>query len=343
VGEVVDLVIDSRRGERISLELPLSLRVAPDAAREELGLPDWVDLSDPIVTRAILLLRAARRASPPVALALLGGAAHRLRCPSSNRADLGLRRPLHDLDLACLHKELRTVRSFLASVHERDGSALRLFETSGDRIFNSLSEGRRLRLHLVLGQDGPDVALGTVDLLADEFRFCHRLDLRADVAAAAHGPGTLSPALLLLAKMQFLREVPVEDRDRVADRVLEPFGRRSVLIGPEPKDVKDVLALLIDHPLDDGPDGISPRRLGEILGGDWGLHRTFSLNLGMISRSAELHAVPERPRAAATAQLDALAQLAAGLSPKRRLGFLGGRWWEEVDSPPAVDGRATAA
>ncbi len=343
MAEVVDLVIDPLRGERLSIELPLTTRISPETARAELGLPGWVDVSDPIVARALLLLRAARRADPPVALALLGGAAHRLRCPSSNRADLGLRRPLHDLDVACLHKEVRAVRRLLESVHEREGSGLRFFETSGDRIFNSLSEGRRLRFHMVLGQEGASVSLGSVDLLADEFRFCHRIDLREDVRGAAEQHGTLSPALLLLAKMQYIQRVPLEAQAKVADRVLEPFGRHDLLIGPETKDVRDLLALLLDHPIEAGGDGISPDRLREILGGDWGFWKTVSLNAGLLERSPILAGLPESARATVRPRLDALRGILGSLTPKRRLAFLGGPWWEEVDEQPSVVGIATVA
>ncbi|HTZ62305.1 MAG TPA: hypothetical protein VMC82_06685 [Thermoplasmata archaeon] len=342
MGEVVDLVIDARRGEKISLELPLSLRTPPESAREELGLPEWVDVRDPIVARGLLLLRAARRASPAPALAILGGVANRMRCPTSNAPTSPLRRSLHDLDLACLHKELRTVRAFLESLHEREGSGLRVFETAGDQIFNSLSEGRRLRFHMVLGQQGSGISLGSIDLLADEFRFCHRFDLREDVASAARQHGTLSLPLLLLAKLQYIQRVPKESAGPVAERVLEPFGRSDVLIGPEAKDVQDVLALLIDHPLDESAGGISPSRLIAVLGKDWGLWKTVGLNVATIRRSPILLGLPESLRATAFAQLEAVAELLDGLSPKRRLAFLGGEWWEEVDAQPSVDVTARA-
>jgi hypothetical protein len=340
VGEVVSLVIDPLRGERLSLELPLTTRTSPAAAASQLGVPEWVDLSDPIVARGILLLSAARRADPPISLALLGGAANRLRCPASNRSDLGLRRSLHDLDVACLHKELRAVRRLLDTVHEREGSGLRFFETSGDRIFNSLSEGRRLRYHMVLGQDGSNISLGTVDLLADEFRFCHRLDLREDVREASAHRGTLSPTLLLLAKLQYIQRVPDDVRGRVADRVLEPFGRHDLVIGPEAKDVRDVLALLLDHPIDGAAEGVSSQRIVSLLSNDWGLWKTVSLNAGLLLRSPIFTSLPESARAPVRAEVEALVQLLAGLAPKRRLRFLGGPWWEEVDAQPAVDSTA---
>lgn len=341
MGEVVDLVIDPLRGERVRVELPIAFRSSPDEARRQLDLPDWVDLADPIVARGVSVLAAARRADPPLQLALLGGAAHRIRCLSSNRTDLDLRRSLHDLDFACLHRELPAVRAFLAALHRREGSALQFFETAGDRIFNSLGEGRRIRVHMVLDPQDGGIGLGSVDLLADEFRFCHRFDLRAEVQGATAQHGTLSPAMLLLAKLQFIQRIPAEDRAKVPDRVLQPYGRHALLIGPEPKDVRDILALLLDHPIGEVPDGISPNRLAATVGGDWGLWRTGSLNLEMIARSPILRALPEGPRTQVDRRLDALRRMFAGFAPKRRFAFLGGPWWEEVDTQPSVDGTAS--
>jgi hypothetical protein len=316
-------------------------RTPVEEARRGLGLPDWVDLSDPIVAKAVGLLAAARRADPPVHLAVLGGVAHRMRCLASNRTDLALRRALHDLDIACLHKELPAVRAFLASLHQTEGSGLQFFESSGDRIFNSLGEGRRLRVHMVLDQRAADVGLGSVDLLADEFRFCHRLDLKTEILAAPTQQGTLSPALLLLTKMQFIQRIPGEDRDKVPERVLAPYGRHDVVIGPEAKDVRDVLALLLDHPIAETPEGISPGRLTGLVSHDWGLWRTVTLNLEMILRSPILKELPDAARGQVRSRVDALRDMFCALTPKRRFGFMGGAWWEEVDSQPSVDATAS--
>jgi len=342
VGRIVELVVDPLRGERISVELPIAFRVPPEQSRHELGLAEWVDLADPLVAQAVALLGAARRGEPQLHLAFLGGAAHRMTSLWSNRTDLGLRRSLHDLDLACLHKELPKVRTFLTSVREREGSGLQFFETQGDRIFNSMSEGRRLRLHMVISQEENAVRLGTIDLLADEFRFCHHFDLRPDLLAPGGTHGTLTPTLLLVAKLQYIQRIPAADQSRVPDRVLAPFGRREVVIGPEPKDVKDVLALLLDHPVAETPDGISPARLSALAGADWGLWRTLSLNLEMVERSPLLQNLPDGPRLHARGRLSGLRSTLAQLSPKRRLGFLGGPWWEEVDAVPAVDSTVKA-
>jgi hypothetical protein len=344
VGTRVELVVDPLRGERISLELPLEFRAPVESARKELGLPVWVDLTDPIVARAVSLLNAARAEQPPVHLAILGGVANRLRCPSSNGSEAGLRRGLHDLDLACLLKEVRAVREFLETLHERGGSALQFVETQGDRIFNASGEGRRLRYHMAVGQtDAASVTLGTVDLLADEFRFCHRFDLRDEVRSSSRQHGTLSLATLLLAKLQYIQRIPGEDRGKVGERVLGPYGRHELIIGPEVKDVRDIVALLVDHPVEDSPEGISPQRLGDLLGRHWGLWRTVTLNLEMVGRSSTLAALPTPDRERARSRLAEVAAIAQRAAPSRRFGFLGGQWWEEVDATPAVDGTGRVA
>ncbi len=337
MGERVELVIDPLRRERVSVELPLTYRVPVETVRSELGLPDAVDLSDPIVAKAVALAGAARRQAPPVRFAVFGGVAHRLRGGASNRTDLGLRHDLHDMDVAVRLHEVRAFERFLRGAAGTEGSGLTFFETPGDRIFNSLSGGQRLRWHMEVGQQESEVALGTLDIVADEFSFCHRIDVRGDVDGASANGWTLSPAHLLLAKGQFIQRIPRSESAAVPDRVLEPFGKHDVVIGPEAKDVRDLLALLHDHPLGEGGGEISPRELARLLGSDWGLWKTLSLNLAMVGRSSALAGVPDGPRARIRERLEALVALVESLAPKRRFAFLGGPWWQEVDATPSVD------
>ncbi len=344
MGQRVELVIDPLRDERVSVDLPLEYRVPVDAVRQELGLPGSIDLSDPIVARAVALAGAARRWEPPIALAVFGGVAHRLRCPLSNRPGSdGLRHELHDLDLAVRLHDVRTFQQFLKQVHHREGSALTFFETRGDQIFNSISGGRRLRWHMVVRQEGPEVVLGTLDIVADEFEFCHRFDLRDDVGRASANGWTLSPAHLFLAKGQFIQRVPRTDSALVLDRVLAPFGKHEVVIGPERKDVQDLLALVHDHALGEAPDQISPAEIARLLGSDWGFHRTVALNLGMVARSPVLAALPPEARARIEERLGRLTALVGSLAPKRRFARFGGPWWQEVDSTPSVDSTAAVS
>ena len=333
----VDLVIDPLRGEKVPVSLPLAYRVPLERSREELGLPTTVDLADPIVAKAVALASAARRAAPTVRFAVFGGVAHRFISPTSNDPILGLRHELHDLDVAVLVREARGFQRFLAEVGSREGSGLTFFETSGDRIYNSLSDGQRFRWHMVVAQKGTEVVLGTLDIVADEFRFCHRFDVRAYVEAAPRNGWTLSPAHLLLAKGQFILRIEREAAAPIPDRVLEPFGKRHLLIGPEAKDVRDLLALLHDHALGEAPGEISWPVIESVLEHDWGLWRTFGLNLAMLARSPILRGLSAPARTQIEERLSELIRRVGTLNPKKRFGLFGGRWWQEVDTTPSVD------
>jgi len=333
----VEVVIDPLRQEKVSLRLPLEFRRRVEEVRAELGLPTSVDVRDPLVAKAVALAGAARDAQPPVRLAFFGGTAFRLLCPSSNDPTIGLRHDLHDIDMAVLVKEVRDVRRFLTSVEDSAGSALTFFETSGDRIFNSLSGGQRLRWHMAVATNAAGLVLGTLDIVADAFRFCHRIDVRSDVERSAERGWTLEPAHLLLTKGQFVQKMPRADAAAIPDRVLEPFGRRDVIVGPEAKDVQDMLSLLHDHEVGEGAGEISPSELRRLLAADWGLWKTFGLNLGLIGRSRILRTIPAPVWARIEPRLETIRDLVAGLAPKRRLGFLGGPWWQEVDTTASTD------
>jgi hypothetical protein len=333
----VELVIDPLRRETVTVSLPLRLRRPVEDSLRTLGISPAVDLSDPIVAKAVALADAARARDPAFRFAVFGGTAYRLTCPISNDPRSGLRHELHDLDLAVRLKDIRELRRFLGSVAAEAGSALTFFETAGDRIFNSLSGGRRLRWHMTVAERESGVVLGTLDLVADSFEFCHRIDVREDVEHAPEHAWTLGLAHLLLTKGQFIQRIPLDAASAVSDRVLEPFGKRAVVIGPEPKDVRDILALLHDHGLGEGHDEISLRELSGRLEEDWGLWKTFGLNLAMIARSPVLAGLPSELRARILPRLTELQRVVASCSPRRRLGFLGGPWWQEVDSTPPVD------
>jgi hypothetical protein len=339
---VVDLVIDPLGREKIRLEVPPTFRIPAAEARRALELPEFVDLSDPTVARAVVLLEAARtRAEPRLSLAFLGGVAYRLRCPSSNDPGSGLRRPLHDIDLACRHREMKRVRRFLDDLPAVAGSALAIFETPADRMFNALLGGRRLRFHNLHGFDGNRAQLGIVDLIADEFRFCHNLDLRADLDRARDLGYTLSAELLLLTKLQYIQGIPAEHAARVSDRVLRPFGRDRVLIGPEDKDVRDVLAVLVDCRFGEDPRALSLARFARFFDANWGLWMTVTLNLEALPRTAAFSRLRPDLQASVRERVEALREATRRAEPKRGMMRFRHEWWEEVESPPAGETQAS--
>ncbi len=340
--EVVEVIVDPFTQEKLPLHLPLTFRTEPDKARQALGLPDYVDTSDPVMAHGVGLLHALTLELPGRDFALLGGVAYRFRSPSSNSSTSGLRRPLHDVDLCCHHSDAKKLHTALLSLGQSHGSALTVVETHADRMFNALMGGRRLRLHNVNQVVEGRCVLGTIDVLADEFRFCHNLDLKADITQAPKDGHTLALSTLLLTKLQFIQSIPTEHEAQVPGRVLGPFGKRELLIGPEDKDVRDILALLIDRPMGEGLGEISPTRFVAPLTTDWGFWTTVRLNLDHLGKSPLYTALPSDLRPGVQKKIDSLRAATDGVQPKRRFGFLQREWWEPVESFGAATSQATS-
>ena len=95
-----------------------------------------------------------------------------------------------------------------------------------------------------------------VDVFFDELNFCHPIPL-ADRLTLDYP--TISPTDLLLEKMQ--------------------------IVEINPKDIKDSLVLLLEHPLDSGEsDTVDGRYIAELLAADWGFYYTVTQNLDRLQR-----------------------------------------------------------
>ena len=113
-----------------------------------------------------------------------------------------------------------------------------------DRMFNALHGATRLNFHDSL-RDRP------IDVLLDRFVMAHQLDLRH--SSSSDGL-TISLADLLLTKLQ--------------------------VVNINEKDVRDLLALLIDHGF--GPEEISTERILAVTQNDWGLEHTIHHSLATL-------------------------------------------------------------
>jgi hypothetical protein len=117
-----------------------------------------------------------------------------------------------------------------------------------DRMFNALHGASRLNFH--------DPNRGRpIDVLLDRFTMAHELELRGSVSADGL---TVAPADLLMTKLQ--------------------------VVSLNDKDVRDVLALLVDHDLADGD--IELGRILEATTNDWGLEHTFHRSLATVLQMA---------------------------------------------------------
>lgn len=176
-----------------------------------------------------------------VVLRLLGGVAVRLRCPhASHRA---LIRTYADLDFVTPKKHSRMVRDLLI------GSGY-----IADRRFNALHGERRLLFF--------DEARGRqVDVFLGVFEMCHKLPLEKSLT---QHPYTLSPAALLLTKLQ--------------------------IVQLNAKDIQDILALLLDfapvaHSTRPG-DELDVATIADLCAHDWGWYTSVNDSLDRAATEA---------------------------------------------------------
>lgn len=151
------------------------------------------------------------------------------------------------------------------------------FEGQGyeqDKMFNALHGAQRLNFH--------DPVRGRpIDVVLDEFSMCHRIDFRERLLLE---PVTIPLTDLLLTKLQV-----VEQND---------------------KDVRDILALLLDHGLGEEPgDAIGKKRLAQVLGDDWGFEHTVRRNLERVRERADDYDLGDERLTVVRTRIDELAEV----------------------------------
>src|SRR3990172_3724282 len=121
------------------------------------------------------------------------------------------------------------------------------FGYSANKPFNLYNGHRRLLFY--------DAQLDRqVDIFVGEFHMCHTIPLGDRLARE---PVTLPPAELLLTKLQ--------------------------IVQMNEKDVRDVCALVLDHPLGDrDAEMLNEQRIASLCADDWGLWRTVELSLEKV-------------------------------------------------------------
>jgi hypothetical protein len=212
----------------------------PDTSEQSSETTEVVTLENE-AAEALRLIAMAEKAG--LTLRLLGGVAIRLRSPqaATHRA---LARTYADLDFAAPRKESRALRD--------------MFATAGytaDRRFNALHGDRRLLFYDASRERQVDIFLGV-------FEMCHKLVLEDRLLLH---PQTLSPADLLLTKLQ--------------------------IVELNAKDTQDALALLLDiPPLEPGGnpgEAMDVARIVDICSHNWGWYTTVEDNLQRIATSAQ--------------------------------------------------------
>ena len=198
----------------------------------------------------VRVLEAADDRGVPVRA--LGGLAVNLICPSARVPPLA--REYKDLDLAGRRGDAASITDLLRSLGY-----------SPDEEFNAIHGHRQLYFW--------DPARGRqLDVFIERITLSHDLEVGPRLEVT---PRTLSPADLLLTKLQ--------------------------VVEVNEKDLKDACALLADQPI--GPEGIDPQRVLEVLTSDWGWWRTCTATLNAVDRyAADLEGFSGRDRVVRSAQ-----------------------------------------
>jgi hypothetical protein len=328
-------------GERFELEVPLRSARDLGELRAELGLPDYVDVRDTQVARALGVLWAAEHApalaglSSPLRLAVFGGVAVRLLSRRANEA-APFRRRLGDVDLVTTRADGPNAVKLLTGMGATMGSRYWHAATKSDEMFNALRRGRRYRLHGAEERDDGSVGACVLDLLVDEIAFCHTVDVADALADAGQQRHTIGATHVLLTKLQAIRALdPAEVDDEHRYRVIAEHGSK-LLIGPEDKDLVDVAALLLDSGVGSRPGQIDPERLGRALASDWRLAQTVRLNVAHVP----MYERALRDRGAPDGDVELVARALGDLlaviddprhQPRRPRLRLTRTWWEEVE------------
>jgi hypothetical protein len=190
-----------------------------------------------VESEALHVVAAARADGFPVRI--LGGVA--IGILAGKAIPERLRRSYADIDLAIRSEDGGRTRSLLTTLGYE-----------ADRGFNSLHGSRRLLFYDTVNGRRMDVFVGV-------FRMCHELNFADRLEAV---PNTLSPADLLLTKLQ--------------------------IVELNPKDLVDVVTLLHACAIGDRArvDAIDLPRLELVTGGDWGWHTTVADNLERVATAA---------------------------------------------------------
>jgi hypothetical protein len=138
--------------------------------------------------------------------------------------------------------------------------------------FNAIHGGRRLVFTDATHQR-------RVDVFLDVFEMCHRFDLKERMEIDRQ---TIPLADLLATKLQ--------------------------IIQTNEKDIGDAICLLIDHEIGDGDlrDTINGERLARLCGEDWGIYKTFSINLALLAVATEKWDLKESERELVNSKIERL-------------------------------------
>jgi hypothetical protein len=162
-----------------------------------------------------------------------------------------------------IEKDVRLQRSYadldFVTLTQWNGKTKALFARlgyAGNKTFNALHGYQRLLFYDELNER-------KIDIFIDRMNMCHTLDFRNRLSIDKY---TLPVSDLLMTKLQIVELTE--------------------------KDILDTIALFNDYAVEKDDTSINVPYITRLVGQDWGLYRTFELNLNKISAFSVEHAFP---------------------------------------------------
>lgn len=298
-------------GTSYEVFLPLTSNVNPAELREKIGLPSHIDLNYFPLRSAMVTLWATMNApkvhelypevfdkkisDSPIPALLFGGAAIKILCRSAN-AGGPLSRVIKDTDFIVPKKQGMNLCKLLLNLDKAFGTQFKYFRTKSDVLFNAMRQGQRYRIRTINGltEEGlPTVAV--LDIFCDYIDLRHKIEVKDSFENYKENLCTIGLENLILSKSQFIMDYPKSEMHVLKEhkqefRVLpyECYAPDKIVLGMEEKDVKDVCAIFLDHPIGEEKDKISPNKMKKALERDKKLALTVTLNLQNLVKRTEL-------------------------------------------------------
>lgn len=128
---------------------------------------------------------------------------------------------------------------------------------TGNKTFNALQGHQRLLFF-------DEQHERHIDIFIDRMHMCHNIDFRSRLQM---DESTISLSDLLLTKLQ--------------------------IVEVNEKDMKDSIALFVDHEVSDSNQDINSSYIASLTSGDWGLYKTLTLNLAKVQAFAKDYNFPD--------------------------------------------------
>ena len=294
---------------RYEIETPLTSSIDYNKIRGELQIPEYVDPKSFLLERGIVTIWAARKAgtlsalgpaaerlkikNEPIPVLFFGGGAVKILCREANVPTSPLYREIDDIDLIASRRRAQDLYKLLLVLGDVCGSRYYHFVTRTDRRFNAMRAGKRYRLRAIdkiLDEDS--LKPGTLDIFTDEIDLRHKVDVRIALEEPERCKYTIGIENVLLAKCQYIFDVPVSFREELVRHGLEyrilnypPYRSDRMVIGIEEKDIKDICAIFTSYDVGEGNGSVNTTMIRKVLERDKKFALTFRLNLENLLRN----------------------------------------------------------